>query len=409
MIKRTIKALSALTLLFTLTCCEKEDYVNDDTPQTPRREWYEIVKTDTLTAAELTQGLAGYSIPIIRSSVARVAFMYNSTDGTDSVRLSGTVTYPITRNNFNRLLLENHQFYVNDNEAPSQSSTGGMIISARSGSEGICITPEYQGLGLTSHMRLPYFNATLLARQSIDCFNAALTLITDLGIELVPNYFTYNFGFSLGGAVSAAIAREVELDPELDRTMHIKKSICGGGPYDPNALLEHYSSIPDDSIAYPIVIICALEGARDENPAMREAYSDTILYSRKLRESGLFEAIQAKQSNTRQLIRLIHESGCYTLREMVNPDLFDRESSLYRFLVEHNSRNDLTVGWSPRKAMYVCHAYQDNCVPFACYQSLKSKMSGNPNITWEVIRNEDHSNDGTYFYMRLILGMLPLE
>ena len=98
----------------------------------------------------------------------------------------------------------------------------------------------------------------------------------------VSSDFTYNFGFSLGGAVSAAIAREVELDPELDRTMHIKKSICGGGPYDPNALLEHYSSIPDDSIAYPIVIICALEGARDENPAMREAYSDTILYSRKL-------------------------------------------------------------------------------------------------------------------------------
>ena len=50
-----------------------------------------------------------------------------------------------------------------------------------------------------------------------------------------------------------------------------------------------------------------------------------------------------------------------------------------------------------------------NCVPFACYQSLKSKMSGNPNITWEVTRNEDHANDGTYFYMRLILGMLSLE
>lgn len=409
MIKRTIKALSALTLLFTLTCCEKEDYVNDDTPQTPRREWYEIVKTDTLTAAELTQGLAGFSIPIIRSSVARVAFMYNSTDGTDSVRLSGTVTYPITRNDFNRLLLENHQFYVNDNEAPSQSSTGGMIISARSGSEGICITPEYQGLGLTSHMRLPYFNATLLARQSIDCFNAALTLITDLGIELVPNYFTYNFGFSLGGAVSAAIAREVELDPELDRTMHIKKSICGGGPYDPNALLEHYSSIPDDSIAYPIVIICALEGARDENPAMREAYSDTILYTRKLRESGVFEAIQAKQNNTVELMKIIHRAGCYTLREMINPDLFDHNSQLYGFLLEHNSRNNLTEGWWPHKPMHICHADHDNCVPLACYESLKSKMAGNPYITWEYTANIDHAKDGIYFYTRLIFGLMPLE
>lgn len=412
MIKRTIIYLLSLTLALTLTCCEKEDIentVSPVTPFTPVREWYEIVKTDTLSPTQVTQGLTGHSLSLIWTPVVRVAFMYNSTSGTDSVRLSGTVAYPLNRNSFSRLWLENHQFYVNNNEVPSFQPSGGMILSARPDLEGICITPEYQGLGLTSQMRLPYFNATLLSRQSIDCFKAALTLVTDLGLELDPEYYTYNFGFSLGGAVSVAVAREVELDPELDKTMHLRKSICGGGPYDPNALLEYYSSVPDDSIPYPIVIICALEGARDENPAMKEVYNDTILYTRKLRESGVFEAIQAKQNNTVELMKIIHKAGCYTLREMINPDLFDHNSQLYGFLLEHNSRNNLTEGWWPHKPMYICHADHDNCVPLACYESLKSKMAGNPYITWEYTANIDHANDGIYFYTRLIFGLMPLE
>ena len=91
--KRTLLIISINAILM-LSGCIKENYDEPVTEKTYQREWYELIKTDTLNNTMMTKEITGYALPI-GSTVIRNSFLYHSINGSDTLTLSGVVCWPL--------------------------------------------------------------------------------------------------------------------------------------------------------------------------------------------------------------------------------------------------------------------------------------------------------------------------
>ena len=403
--KRLLLILS-FTAALTLSGCVSEN--NDEpVPQTPlTREWYELLKTDTLNNQQMTLEITGYPLPF-GSAMVRYSFLYHSLSESDTLTLSGAVCWPLDADRCSEIWLESHYFSVCWNECPSLKSQPGMIISSIRNA--ISISADYQGLGATRDMLLPYLNTTLLASQNIDCFKAALTLIKDYGPCLAHDYSTYNIGYSLGGAVTMAVAKQIELDPELKKTTHLKKTFCGGGPYDQHAYFNYFLDRPTLELGYPIAFLCAIKSISNSSLSFRQKWSYSDCYSENLLNSGILEALDSKNYNSAQINQMLRSNNCSTIRGILSEQMLDRNSQLNRDIFQEIENLDLTVGWTPRTPILVRHSRTDTYVPFACMESVIANLSDNPVVTCEIIESADHNDDGINFFLNLAFDKYSLE
>ena len=212
------KNVLLLTIIAALISGCAKDNPDDQTQKPSRREWYEIVNTDTLSNLDMIKQISGYSIPLGYSMI-RNTFLYHSVNGYDTLTLSGAVCWPLETDECSEIWFESHFFCTRWDQCPSQCAQAGMVLASMRNA--LYIGADYQGLGLSKELYLPYLNTVMLARQNIDCFKAAMTLIKDYGPAMPDDYITYNIGYSLGGAVSMGIAKQIELDPELKEITHL--------------------------------------------------------------------------------------------------------------------------------------------------------------------------------------------
>ena len=403
--KRTALILS-ITAILMLSGCVKDNY-DDPIPEKPyQREWYQLIKTDTLTNTRMTKEATGYTLPL-GSTVIRNSFLYHSISGSDTLTLSGAVCWPLDADSCSEVWLENHYFSVRWDECPSQQSQPGMIISSMRNA--ISIGTDYQGLGYSRDMFLPYLNTTLLANQNIDCFKAAMTLLKDYGPYLADDYSTYNIGYSLGGAVTMAVAKQIELDPELKETIHLKKTFCGGGPYDQPAYFNYFLDRPTLELAYPIAFLCAVKSISNSSLSFRQKYSYSDCYSESLLNSGILEALDSKTYNSAQINQMLRSNNCATIKGILSEQMLDRNSQINKDIFKEIEKLDLTVGWTPRIPILVRHSRTDTYVPFVCMQSVIDNLSDNPNVTCEIIESANHQDDGINFFMNLAFDRYSLE
>lgn len=403
--KRTLLIISINAILM-LSGCIKENYDEPVTEKTYQREWYELIKTDTLNNTMMTKEITGYALPI-GSTVIRNSFLYHSINGSDTLTLSGVVCWPLDADSCSEIWLESHFFSVCWNECPSYQSQPGMIICSTRNA--ISIGADYQGLGYTRDMFLPYLNTTLLASQNIDCFKAAMTLLKDCGPYLADDYRTYNIGYSLGGAVSMAIAKQIELDPELRQSIHLKKTFCGGGPYDQPAYFNYFLARPTLELAYPIAFLCSVKSISNSSLSFRQKYSYSDCYSENLLNSGILEALDSKNYNSAQINQMLRSNNCSTIKGILSEQMLDRNSQLNKDIFKEIEKLNLTVGWTPRTPILIRHSRTDTYVPFVCMESVIANLSDNPNVTCEIIESASHQDDGINFFMNLIYGRYSLE
>ena len=396
----------SITLTLALSGCIKDDYDEPNDDNKFGREWYELVKTDTLNIRQLTQEVNGTPLPL-GSSLVRNSFLYHSLYGSDTITLSGAVCWPVGTDCHTEIWLESHYLTTRWNQCPSQQGQPGMIVCAMRNA--IYIGADYQGLGLSRNLDQPYLNTILLASQNIDCYKAAMTLIKEYGPDVVDNYSTYNIGYSLGGAVSMAIARQIEHDPELMESMHLKKTLCGGGPYDQEIYLNYFFENPSMELTYPIAFLCAIKSIISSSPSFRTQYDLKDLFSDKLLNSGIYEALCSKNYDTDQINLMLHETGCESLETIFSPQFLDHNSQIKKDIFIEIAKLDITDGWTPRIPILVRHSKTDTYVPFVCMERVMDLWADNPNFTYDIIESAEHKKDGSSFYKNVIFNNYPLD
>lgn len=398
-------------LLFTITAiifsgCAK-DSSEDKVPDKPSaREWYDLVRTDTLSNTEMLRQISGFSLPL-GNPMVRNTFLYHYINGTDTLVLSGAVCWPLNMNSCSEIWLESHFFSTRWNQCPSQQAQPGMVLASMRNS--IYIGADYQGLGLSRDLYLPYLNTVMLAEQNIECFKAAMTLLKDYGPGLTDDYRTNNVGYSLGGAVSMGVAKQIELDPELKELTHLKKTFCGGGPYNQEVYFNYFLDRPDLRLDYPIAFLCAVKSIINSNSSVRQQFDISDFFSDKILESRVLDDLDSRNYSTGEVNKTLKDINCNTITDILSAQTLDRNSHVNKVVFQEIQRLDLTSGWTPELPILVRHSRTDTYVPFVCMEHVMDTWPESPGIVYEIIESGEHSEDGTSFYLNLISNKYPLD
>lgn len=386
--KRIILFLSASLLL--ASCVKDNDPVLPEEP----REWYLPVSTDTILCTDVAEAITGISIGM-NTRIVRATFMYHSMFDTTQTSLSGCVCWPLGCQYNEEIWLENHYTATRWDQCPSQSYMPGMIMCHTR--QAIYVGSDYMGLGLTRDLPAPYFNNPLLARQSIDCFKAALQVLKDNGISLASDFSTYNFGYSLGGSVSLGVAKLVEQDPELKKAVHLKKSFCGGGPYDQMVMIESYVNNPKHVAEMPVVMALDIETLKNSNLVSNIGN----LFTDSFNSSGILEMVESRLYDTAILNSAIRNACGPRISDCLSPELLDTTGTLFREFRDLHKAFDLTEGWEPTIPLLFFHSKADGVVSYDCMESFRNRHKGNPVVTY-LDANGSHGDTGELFYKKII-------
>jgi len=403
--KKTVLLLTITAALIYSGCAK--DSSDDQAKEKPsKREWYDLVRTDTISNTEMLKQISGFSLPL-GNTMIRNTFLYHYVNGTDTLTLSGAVCWPLNINSCSEIWLESHYFSIRWDQCPTQQAQSGMVLAAMRNA--IYIGADYQGLGLSRDLYQPYLNTVILAEQNIDCFKAAMTLLKDYGPDLTDDFQTYNVGYSLGGAVSMGMAKQIELDPELKELTHLKKTFSGGGPYNQEVYFNKYLDGQDLYLEYPIAFLCAVKSILNSNPSFRQQFDISDCFSDKILESRVLDDLDSKNYDTDQVNQTLRDNNCNTIEDILSTQALDRNSQINKAIINAVKDLDLTAGWTPKLPILVRHSRTDTYVPFVCMEHVMDTWPDSPNIVYEIIESGQHAEDGVNFYLNLAFNKYPLD
>lgn len=404
--------MKKIALLLTITAaliysgCARDNSDDQAPEKTSKREWYDLVKTDTLSNTEMLKQISGFSLPL-GSSMVRNTFLYHYVNGSDTLTLSGAVCWPLNIGSCSEIWFESHYFSIRWDQCPSQQAQSGMVLASLRNS--IYIGGDYQGLGLSRNLNQPYLNTAMLAEQNINCFKAAITLLKDYGPEIADDYQTYNIGYSLGGAVSMGVAKQVELNQELMELIHLKKTFCGGGPYDQTVYFDYFLDRQDMYLDYPVAFLCAIKSIINSDPSFRRQFDITDCFSDKILENRVLDDLDSGNLDTDQINQTLRAINCNTIQDILSAQALDKDSQVNKAIFKSVKNLDLPAGWIPKLPILVRHSKTDTYVPFVCMEHVMDLWADKTNIVYETIESGQHTDDGITFYMNLAFNKYPLD
>lgn len=228
----------------------------------------------------------------------------------------------------------------------------------------IIIMPDYQGMGFDTSEVHPYCINDRLANATADMVEAAEEYFSCAAnnIYVSWNKQTFLYGYSEGGFVTMAAARELE-----ERNSDLSGVVCMDGPYDLSGTMLNVM-LSNDPFPVPYFLPMMLVGynaiypsAFDYNLMLKEPYrTDIPKYANGFYDNDKVNSIMPQSK---------------ILKEVFTPAFLDtlqnKSSSAYRALYENNSY----VGWAPKSKMLLWHCKNDDCVPFGNFVAAKERFS----------------------------------
>jgi pimeloyl-ACP methyl ester carboxylesterase len=242
----------------------------------------------------------------------------------------------------------------------------------------IIIMPDYQGMGADTTENHPYVIRERLANATADMVIAAQnSMKCDWNAYVKWNGQTFLYGYSEGGYVTMAAARELE-----SRNVALKGVVCMDGPYDLSGTMLT-EMLKDTPFPVPYFLPMMLVG-------YNTLYPETFVYEEMLKEpyltdipkytTGFYdETVVNGIMPPDKILKKVFTDAC--IDSLQNP-----ESKAYQTMYENNS----FVGWTPRSPMLLWHCQNDDCVPFGNFTAAKKRFTelGLSNIeytAWEPV------------------------
>lgn len=242
----------------------------------------------------------------------------------------------------------------------------------------IIIMPDYQGMGDDLNENHPYVNRELLGNSTADMVEAAQqSLSCERNAYVQWNGQTFLYGYSEGGFVTMAAARELE-----SRNVSLKGVVCMDGPYDLSGtmLTEMLKDTP-----FPVPYFLPMMLVSYNN-----IYPNTFTYETMLKEpyrtdipkytTGFFDetVVNGMMPPDKILKKVFTDAYVDSLK--------NQNSQAYQKMYENNSY----VNWTPKSHILLWHCQNDDCVPFGNYTAAKNRFTalGLTNIdyvAWEPV------------------------
>jgi pimeloyl-ACP methyl ester carboxylesterase len=305
---------------------------------------------------------------------------YKSTDNQGNpITLSGLLIYPSHGIKSNTpLISQNHGTEMEKKSAPSQFVLGQSDIlkypevmiawSLSALNDWVIIMPDYQGMGDDTTEVHPYCIKDRLAVSTADMVEAAQKTITEkFNQDWKGN--TYIMGYSEGGYVTMAALQELE-----KRKTDLRGALCMEGPYDlSGAMLD--IMLTDTAFPVPYFLPYMLVAYHDQYPNYFK-YDEMLLSPYNVDIPKYATGFYSSDK-----VNSIMPSD-HILKEVFTDNFIDTLSLSTSNAHQHLYNNNSYIGWTPKTDMLLWHCVNDDCVPFANYEKVKSVFGSLPNITY---------------------------
>lgn len=416
--KLFIKALLATAIAASMIACQAETaQMQPESPveasSVPSAE-FEVTE---YSAAEFAALFEGIEAPVdtkcaaIRYEIAKLT--YPSVTGTGApVTLSMKIAYPqgiLTKyHDPDFIVLDNHPTIFSEAESPWSCNP---IALAKAMDDALVVCPDYEGFGITSDRDHPYLAHDLNARQSVDAVLAAIDYINGKkGIKMAKGYYLMNYGYSQGGGVAMAVHKYIEnnLSKSDQAKINLRKSYCGGGPYDPAVTMHVY--FEQDELEYPTLLPMVLMGFKAAYPDILAEFPLEGFFKPEFVATGIFDRIRSKQYKNDELCEFIQdEYGSCRCSDILSPAVFDENSAMRQAMEACFARSNVATGWAPVKRVDLMHSKEDQIVPVEnAYSAYEGLQPGNVSeIEWALL-SPQHVVAGVLYYIKYMgLNIIP--
>lgn len=325
---------------------------------------------------QTTTGLPGGILPF---PIAHEVVKYTSTDNNgNKIQLSGLLIYPyyfppVTRVSA-PIVSVNHGTQLMKDMAPSKWKSAKwsdwkyypemVIADAMAVWYGwIIIMPDYQGMGDDITENHPYCVNNRLATATADMVVAAQNSLSCNRNDYVKwNGQTYLYGFSEGGFVTMAAARELE-----NRNVSLSGVVCMDGPYDLSGTMLDVM-LSDNPFPVPYFLPMLMVG-------YNTMYPETYDYELMLKEpyktdipeytNGFYnDSVVNSKMPPDKILKKIFTDAFYDSLKNFN-------SKAFQVLYENNAY----INWAPKSKMLLWHCQNDDCVPFGNFVTAKQRFT----------------------------------
>jgi pimeloyl-ACP methyl ester carboxylesterase len=225
------------------------------------------------------------------------------------------------------------------------------------------IMPDYQGMGGDITENHPYCDNDRLATSTADMMEAAMEYFGCSRNAYVDwNGQAFLYGFSEGGFVTMAAARELE-----KRDVKLSGVVCMDGPYDLSGTMLDVM-LGDKPFPVPYFLPMLMVGYNTMYPdvydytgMLKEPYrTDIPKYTTGFYDETVVNGIMPYD----KILKKIFTDAFYDSLKNVN-------SKAYQILYRNNSY----LGWIPKSRMLLWHCRNDDCVPFGNFVAAKDRFT----------------------------------
>lgn len=386
--------LLVLTLAFQLGSCSKEPQPE---PTPPEPMSYTIIHEPELCDFDrfLHECVEGYRRGgAIMDSMIRIIEQYGPIDKdkqvwlydieypsvnekNEKIKLSGRIYIPIdvlSGDTTTCLSLVSHHLILADKYCPTKKCIY-EAIPAWCGHT--IIVPDQIGFGSGVNQNLYISNSNFLAQGCVECMQAAILLLKDLGVEYDENL--YNFGYSQGGAVAMANLAYTAKHPECGIKFY--KTFAGAGAYDPALSFKKYlEGDCQDAQMFGAVGLVSLVSESNGELDPKEIFKEPFL-------SAYDTLILSKKYDVLEINEVL---DTLTLKDCIQDGIIYRTTNAGKKVESLSLLRRTYCGWDiPQGSMlYVFGPEDDDFVPYANYVSASYFLENTQSDTQLVCHSE---------------------
>ena len=332
---------------------------------------------------EATKMEPGFVPYLVRNDVIR----YYSTDNHGKkIQLTGLMVTPVSFSGrvYAPVISLNHATQILKKLAPSKWKTAkyseydsypeAVLADIMASTMGwIIVMPDYQGMGDDVGESHPFCVRERLAASTVDMLQGAIKSLSEFKNPYVFwNKKTFLMGYSEGGFVTMAAARELEA-----RNVKLTGVACLSGPYDLTGTMLPLM-LSDSAFPEPYFLPMVVVGYNAIYPKVF-AY-DIVLKAPYLTDlpqytTGFYDekVVNKKMPPDKILKKIFTDAFIDSLR---NP-----ASQAMQIFAQNNSY----TGWTPKSKMLLWHCKNDDCVLFGNFIAAKKRFTelGLTNIEYQ--------------------------
>jgi len=308
-----------------------------------------------------------------------VTVTYLTKDESDKdVKVSALIVYPLSTD-MDKVMLINHGTHIGPLMVPTNYTAVETILAATGA---LCILPDYIGIGASVDHKDLYLNAKVHGTTSTDALRVLLAYARQKRLSLSKDFSTYIVGYSQGGSVSLATLREIQSRPkDKQDEIHLKKVICGDGPYDLKCTFDTYLKEDQEDLpmGLPAVIPNVINSMINSYPSEMGQYDYEDFFTEWALSTGVPQAIR---DNSVTAFEMVVPFLGRQMKEILNMQYLQENPKAAEDLFSMMDRQNLCNDWSPEYPLHFFHCNPDGVVPYKnfenAYSGLKNEYVDTP-------------------------------